>query len=201
MSQAPPMPTIQGVLLAAGHGRRWQAAGGQDDKLLHRLPDGTPVVVAAARALQAALPGSLAVVRPGAHAVAEVLAACGMTLVWADPASTGMGENLARAIGRSREAAGWVVALGDMPGVSPDVVRAVSNALMQGHDLVAPFHQNRRGHPVGFGRTHQADLLALRGDTGARDLLAAQAHRLHRLNVDDEDILIDLDEPPSWHAR
>ena len=48
------MARIVGLLLAAGHGRRF---GG--DKLLQPLADGTPVAVAAARALKAACADSI----------------------------------------------------------------------------------------------------------------------------------------------
>lgn len=45
------------VLLAAGRGRRFHAAGGQGDKLGQRLPDGRTVAIAAAQALRAAWSG------------------------------------------------------------------------------------------------------------------------------------------------
>ena len=49
---------MQAILLAAGRSSRF---GG--NKLLHPLADGTPVALAAARNLVAALPGALAVVK------------------------------------------------------------------------------------------------------------------------------------------
>jgi CTP:molybdopterin cytidylyltransferase MocA len=58
---------ICGILLAAGAAKRF--GGG---KLLHPLPDGTPLGVAAARNLAMALPGVLAVVRPGDSALAAM---------------------------------------------------------------------------------------------------------------------------------
>lgn len=195
MSPSRPSLAIQGILLAAGHGRRWTAAGGQDDKLLHRLPDGTPVVVAAAKALQAALPRSIAVVRPEAQAVADAIRACGLTVIWADPASSGMGENLAQAVRMSDQAGGWVVALGDMPHVSLDVIQAVTQALRDGQTLAAPFFKGQRGHPVGLGRVHREALWRLQGDTGAKALLSAHADQVHRVMVDDEGVLTDLDVP------
>ncbi|MFO1431924.1 MAG: NTP transferase domain-containing protein [Candidatus Competibacteraceae bacterium] len=39
--------------------------------------------------------------------------------------------------------------------------------------IAAPVWNGRRGHPVGFGRQCYPALVALRGDTGARELLNA----------------------------
>jgi molybdenum cofactor cytidylyltransferase len=192
-----PSLEIRGVLLAAGHGRRWLAAGGDTDKLMHRLPDGTPMVVAAARALNDALPRSVAVVRPADAAVAHALRACGLHVVWADEESGGLGQNLAMAVASTPSADGCVVSLGDMPRVQTSTVAAVAEALADGHTLAAPFYRGERGHPVGFGKVLKPALLALRGDVGARELLRSNAQDVHRINVDDEGVLIDMDVPPA----
>lgn len=186
---------VQGILLAAGLGRRWRAAGGSTPKLLHPLADGTPMVLAAARALSAALPDSLAVVRRSDTDIAQALMDLGMDIIWADERSEGMGENLAKAVRSSQGTPGWVVALGDMPCIQTTTICQVADALRQGHDLVAPFFQNLRGHPVGFSRTCGAQLMALRGDRGAAELLQRQAQQIHRLNVDDPGVLMDFDTP------
>jgi molybdenum cofactor cytidylyltransferase len=55
---------ITGILLAAGNASRFGS-----NKLLHLLPDGTPIAMAAARNLKAAIPSSLAIVRPQDHAL------------------------------------------------------------------------------------------------------------------------------------
>ena len=68
-------------------------------------------------------------------------------------------------------------------------------ALAAGSALVAPFHHGQRGHPVGFAAEFGPELLSLRGDAGARDLLARHASALTRLDVDDPGILIDVDTP------
>lgn len=60
MSTAVRPDRIVGILLAGGSARRFGA-----DKLLHPLPDGVPIAVAAARNLAAALPRVVAVDDPG----------------------------------------------------------------------------------------------------------------------------------------
>jgi molybdenum cofactor cytidylyltransferase len=186
---------ITGVLLAAGHGRRWAAAGGETNKLLHRLPDGTPLVVAAARTLRAALPNSIAVVRRRDVPAARALLDCGLELVFVDDGEAGLGDNLARAVLATADAAGWVVALGDMPFIHVQSVQAVVAALRAGSTLVAPYCRGQHGHPVGFDAMHGPDLAALSGDRGAAALLQRHADRLHRIEVDDEGVLLDIDVP------
>lgn len=185
-----------GILLAAGHGRRWTAAGGAPNKLLHRLPDGTPVVVAAARTLVSALPRSVAVVRRSDDAVAALLAECGLEIVLVDDAHAGLGDNIALGVNATPEAAGWVIALGDMPFIRPDSIAAVADEIRSGSPLAAPRFRGQRGHPVGFAARYGNALGELRGERGAVAVLQRDAEGLRLVEVDDEGVLLDLDVPP-----
>jgi molybdenum cofactor cytidylyltransferase len=179
---------IVGVLLAAGRGERF---GG--DKLLAPLPDSTPIGVAACRQLVAALPDTIAVVRPGDVRLAELLRDCGARTLECPLAASGMGHSLACAINASRDAAGWVVALADMPWVRASTIATLADALREGAPMAAPAFNGRRGNPVGFSSAY-ADVLAnLEGDRGARDLVARAAGLLRVLDVDDDGVLRDVD--------
>ncbi|WP_374261556.1 NTP transferase domain-containing protein [Zoogloea sp.] len=179
-----------GILLAAGYGRRF---GG--DKLSHPLVDGLPMAVVAARALRAACPHSVAVVRPEQVDLAGRLAAEGLTVVTCAAAREGMGYSLAAGVTATPEAAGWVVALGDMPFVQPGTLRQVADALTDGAALAAPFHAGRRGHPVGFAARWRDALRQLTGDAGARAILGAHGDLLWRIESDDAGVLRDVDTP------
>ena len=161
----------QGILLAAGYGRRFDPDGRQD-KLLAPLADGRPVLWHSARALAEALPGSLAVIRPGQPARARWLREAGCRVLEAPTAEAGMGHALAAAVAASAEADGWVVALADMPWLPAAAIRAVASRITTPSTVTAPRHAGQRGHPVGFGRAWGAQLMALEGDQGARALLA-----------------------------
>jgi molybdenum cofactor cytidylyltransferase len=179
-----------GILLAAGASRRF--GGG---KLLAPLPDGTPVGVAACRAMRAALPEVVAVVRPGDDTLAELLRREGVRVVACERADEGMGASLACGVGASAAAAGWVVHLADMPWVRPSTVRAIADAIAGGASLAAPVHRGERGHPVGFAASHHDVLCALGGDEGARAILARSGAELARVDVDDAGALRDVDRP------
>ena len=186
MASVPPT----GILLAAGSSRRF---GG--DKLLATLPDGTPVGVAALRAMRAALPGVIAVVRPHDEKLAALFAAHGARVVHCARADEGMGASLACGVDASADAAGWVVALADMPWIATATIRAVADAIAAGASLAAPFCRGERGHPVGFAASHRASLQALGGDEGARAIVAGAGTALVRVDVDDAGVLRDVDAP------
>jgi len=186
-----------GVLLAAGLGSRFDPLG-LHNKLLARMPDGTPVAHEAAHRLLLVVTRVIAVVRPGSDALARALNDAGCDVVFAANAERGMGASLAAGITASEDAEGWVVALADMPRIALPTIEAVARALDGGAPLVAPFYEGQRGHPVGFGSEHRDALLALDGDTGAKALLTSQA--LTRIDVDDPGILRDVDTPDDLRA-
>jgi len=181
---------IAGVLLAAGAGTRF---GGR--KLLYPLATGTSVGIAALRNLRSALPHVVAVVRPGDDELRLLLAAEHVSIVECAEAERGMGHSLAAGVAAKSEADGWVIALGDMPHIQPDTIRAVTEALERGVPLVVPIFAGQRGHPVGFGRRFRDDLLALSGDAGARAILTRHPSAVHQLEVIDPGVVQDVDTP------
>lgn len=193
------MARIVGLLLAAGQGRRFGA-----DKLLQPLTNGTPVAVAAARALKAACPCSIAVLRPEQDVLAVLLEAEGLTVVRCAAARSGMGHSLAAGVAAGSAALhdvdGWVVALADMPCIGVPTLQRVVEAIAGGAMLAAPMHAGRRGHPVGFAARWKDDLLALEGDEGARIILRQHAALLQTLETDDPGVLQDVDTPADLAA-
>jgi molybdenum cofactor cytidylyltransferase len=180
---------IVGLLLAAGSARRFGS-----DKLSHNLPHGVAIAVQAARHLKAELPRVVAVVRPGSDELLKNLSAEGCEVAVCSNAAEGMGASLACAVRAAGPADGYLVALGDMPFVRPSSIAAVRDALAAGAPLAAPFWRARRGHPVGIAGRFHAELLALRGDEGAKALLGA-GHRLVKIAVGDPGVIRDIDTP------
>lgn len=167
------------LILAAGRGERFRAAGGQSDKLDAALTtaSGTRSVLAhvIAAAQASGLPWHVVRAADTAH-----------------HAEQGMGTSIATGVAATPEAPGWLVLPGDLPLVQPQSLRAVAEALSK-HTVVLPLVQGQRGHPVGFGRACREALLALRGEQGARSVL--QAHRPHTLVLDDVGCTLDVDTP------
>ncbi len=182
-----------GILLAAGRGRRFDPLG-RRNKLLQPLGAGDCVVAASARTLLCVLPRVIAVVPPQDGGVADVLRDAGCEVVLCAGADSGMAASLVQAIAHSLpQADAWLVALGDMPYVSPGTLRALLAALARGADIAAPVFEGRRGNPVAFGAQHLPALLALQGEHGARAILKSSP--VVEVAVDDPGILRDIDTP------
>lgn len=180
---------IVGLLLAAGSARRFGS-----DKLRHALPHGVAIAVQAARHLKSQVE-VVAVVRPGSQELAQALQGEGCKVVTCDNAAEGMGASLACAVRAAEGAAGWLVALGDMPYARPSSIAAVRAALEGGAPLAAPYFHARRGHPVGIAARFRQELLSLGGDEGAKAILSRHGAELLKIPVGDPGVIRDIDRP------
>jgi molybdenum cofactor cytidylyltransferase len=185
---------IVGLLLAAGSATRFGS-----DKLRHELPHGVSIAVQAARHLKLEIESVIAVVRPGSHELAQALKDEGCDVVVCEHAAEGMGASLAcaaRAVAhRHPDADGCLVALGDMPFVRRTTIAAVRDALAAGAPLAAPYFRARRGHPVALSKPFLQQLLALKGDEGAKVLVAQNERALVKIPVGDPGVIRDIDTP------
>lgn len=180
------------ILLAAGSARRFGA-----EKLLHALPHDVPIAVQALRHLKAVFDPKdiVAVVRPDAGALADLLRAEGCAVTPCERAAEGMGASLACGVAAAGAADGYLVALGDMPFIRASSIAAVRDALAAGAGFAVPFFRARRGHPVGIAGAFRADLARLQGDEGARALLEAHPQRVVKVPVGDPGVIRDIDTP------
>ncbi|MEQ8663338.1 MAG: nucleotidyltransferase family protein [Gammaproteobacteria bacterium] len=181
---------VTGILLAAGFARRFGA-----NKLVATLGDGTPVVVATARRLAAAVDDTLAVVPGTAGAVEALLHAEGIAVARCAAAADGMGHSLACGVRAAAASDAWLVMLGDMPFVAPATLARLVATLRAGAAIVVPSHAGADGHPVGFAARFAAELADLDGDRGARALLTRHAALVQRVDVTDPGIHRDIDVP------
>jgi len=179
---------VVGILLAAGSASRF---GGP--KLMAPLPGGTPVGVAALRNLLPAVDAIVAVLRPDDTVLASALAAQGARLSPCPSAADGMGASLSWGVRAAPAAAGWVIALADMPWIAPATATRVADALRRGSALAVPMHCGERGHPVGISARFYGELVMLSGDEGAKRVLAAHAPAIESIAVDDPGALRDVD--------
>ena len=171
-------PEIGGIILAAGEGRRFGGA-----KQLAPL-NGRPLIEHALEAMLAVPAIDPVVIVLGAHAEriqaeadlrgAEVV----VCEAWADGQSASLKAGAA-ALGEVEAA---VITLADQPFITPQVIAGVLDQRGR-HLAVRATYDGRPGHPVLLERRLLDHVRELSGDTGARDLLIGEGHRVRRFEA------------------
>ena len=159
--------TVCGLVLAAGSGRRFGSP-----KQLSRLA-GRPLLEHALEAMGRASVDRFAVVL-GASAD-DVLAAVdlkGGEPVLCDDWREGQSASLRAGVRSLRDADAVVVILGDQPLISAAAIDRVTSARSREADGARATYEGRPGHPVLLERRLLERVSGLRGDIGARELLA-----------------------------
>lgn len=158
---------IGAVLLAAGCARRF---GGS--KLLGAL-QGRPVIRWSADALVAAgIAEPVVVVPPGHEDIRAALSGLRARLVVNPEPERGMGRSLALGVAAVAGDHDWIaITLGDEPGLDPAWIARLAMRRGRGVTVVAATFRGARGHPVLFHRSVFAELMALDGDRGARQVV------------------------------
>lgn len=188
------MPAVCALVLAAGEGRRFAPSGGAW-KLAAPLPDGRPVLRAACEALAGAADEIVVVCGARLDAAADILAGLPVRLVACPDAQLGMGASLRFGVRETRPQTGWLVALGDMPFVSPATHAAVRARLETGAAIARPVFRGRPGHPVGFSAQQRSRLLAIADEGGAAGLLRDSPGLVASVACDDPGCVADVDRP------
>jgi len=92
-----------------------------------------------------------------------------------------------------------IVVLGDQPFVSPVTIGALIDAYHSSKaSVVVPVYHGRRGNPVLFDRKLFPQIKRVRGDIGAKSVVARNKDNVVEVDVDDEGILADIDTPSDY---
>ncbi|MBC8339802.1 MAG: nucleotidyltransferase family protein [Rhodospirillales bacterium] len=182
------------VVLAAGASRRM----GDENKLLANV-HGRPIIRSAVTAALEAGAGPVVVVTgfEGGR-VRAVLS--GLDVGFADNPDypEGLSTSLKAGIEAvPQDCTGAVIVLGDMPRVSAAIIDKLVDRFETGggETICVPVHGGRRGNPVLWPRRFFADLAAVQGDRGGRDLLQRLSGHIETVEVDTPEIFFDVDTP------
>jgi molybdenum cofactor cytidylyltransferase len=179
--------TVGVLLLAAGRSVRFGS-----DKRLAFLPDGKTVLAATLENIQASNLPVLVCLENGEDAAAKICDRLCVNFIICENANLGMGYTLAEGIAGIAGWQGVLIALADMPFVQPTTYRQLGEALSS-DTIFRPEYEGHIGHPVAFGAHYFGELMAHRGDFGARELLKKYAASVNSIECDDPGILRDID--------
>jgi molybdenum cofactor cytidylyltransferase len=159
------------MVLAAGGSRRMGSA----KQLLH--VNGEPLVRLAARiALEANLHPVVVVLGAQADRIRPQLAGLALLMVenpgWREGLASSLRAGIDAILRAAPSARGLIVMPVDQPRLTSAHLKNIEAAQRaSGSTIVASDYGDHRGPPAYFGRLHFPELLALRGDKGARELL------------------------------
>jgi len=179
-----------GILLAAGSSRRFG-----NNKLVQPVVSDTPMLLVSAKNLVDVLPDSIAVISKEVTSLTPQLESLGLRVVLNEQAATGIGSSIACGVRASAGACSWLIALADMPYIKQETLGRLVERLRNGARIVAPVYAQQRGHPVGFHRQFQQELLALHNDIGAREVIHQHRQELELLATEDAGVITDIDQP------
>jgi len=189
---------ICAIVLAAGESRRM---GSQ--KLL--LPFGATTVIGRVvdQLLQSGIDKIFVVTGHNADKIAEELSARAVAIVDNPDYPSGMLSSVRcglRAL--PRECQGVMVALGDQPSITTNLIDDIIQAFKANHKgIVVPVFQNRRGHPILLSTRYRDEILSQYDDAGLRDLLHAHPDDVLELAVSDPCVLSDMDCPEDYQRE
>jgi molybdenum cofactor cytidylyltransferase len=181
---------VGGILLAAGSSSRLS----QPKQLLSFR--GVPLVRhVAEQALASRLACLIVVVGYRAADVGAALAGLRADLVQNPSYAGGQSTSLrCGLLAFPREPAAALILLVDQPFVDTSLIdRLIGLYEESGALIVAPQCAGRRGNPVIFDRALFPELLAVVGDTGARDVISRHRDRLVTLELPDDHAFQDVD--------
>ena len=160
---------IGGLILAAGGGSRF---GGR--KQLAEL-DGRPLLEHAIDAMREvpAIERILVVLGSSAEEISRRVNLEGVETVVCEEWEEGIAASLRAGVEALSDCESIVLTLGDQPFITPQVIAAIADYAPSPAPAARATYEGRPGHPVLIKRELYGQVLALRGDEGARDLLAA----------------------------
>jgi molybdenum cofactor cytidylyltransferase len=190
---------IAAVVLAAGRSTRM----GGPNKLLAKINDRPLVRIAVEAALTSKAHPVIVVTGHQRDRVEAALDGLDVRLVRNPDFAEGLSTSVKTGIAAVPEDVdGAIVCLGDMPQVNAPLIDRLIGAFdpEKGALVVVPAIDGQRGNPVVWSRRFFPELATLRGDTGARHLIASSPEAVIEVPLPGTAALVDVDTPEALEA-
>lgn len=185
-------PRVTAIVLAAGKSSRMGT-----NKLLADV-NGEPMIRRTVAAVGQAVDHTIVVTGRDKEEIERALEGVSVSFVHNSDFAEGLSTSLKRGIEVApTETDAAIIALGDMPLVTPDTVRRLIAAYnpAEHRSICVPVYKGERGNPVLWGRQNFEALAGLEGDKGARVLFRTHSDEIVEVEMLDESVLMDADTP------
>ena len=187
--------SLTAIVLAAGQSRRM----GAQNKLLLDVGGRSVLARAVSAFVDANVTSIIVVTGADRGAVKRAVPATDRVRLVHNPEYTaGMGASIRCGVSAIHAAAvGYAICPGDLPLLTSATIRRLLRAFREQAPpcIVRPRVDGQPGHPVLFDAAFRDDLLGLKGDEGARDVLRRHVQRVTYVDVDAPGTARDVDTP------
>ena len=190
-------PMLSAILLAAGKSQRM-------GKLKQLMSFGKSTILEQAidNLLSSAVDETIVVVGHEAEEIEKTIATKPVKIMFNPNYGEGMSTSIiAGLILVDPRAQAVMLALGDQPLVDSQTINHLI-AEFSNHDkgIAVPTYKGKRGHPVILAIKYKAELLELKGDIGAREIIKNHPEDILEVAVASESVIADIDTTDDYRS-
>ncbi len=186
---------VSAIVLAAGESKRM-------GKLKQLLPLGESTIIEQTidNLLSSRIGEVIVVMGHGAEEIKRRLGTRQVKIVYNPRYTEGMSTSIAAGLRElDAKADAVMLVLADQPFIDSQTIDKLLDEFGK-HDrgIAFPAYRGKRGHPVIFSRRYIDELLKLKGDAGAKELIERHPDDILEVPVDSPGILRDIDTPEAY---
>ena len=103
----------------------------------------------------------------------------------------------------SKETEAFFICLGDMPNVNKEIYNQLINASFSNKDkeIFVPYYQERQANPILFSKKIQDKIRQIKGDFGAKKIIADNEKKVFKLLIRDKGVITDFNKINDFETR
>ena len=187
---------ISAILLAAGQSKRMNG----ENKLTKEI-QGIPLIKLSVKNILASSINELIIVLGHQKEIIEKLIDKNekIKFVFNKNFESGMASSIKVGLNNlSEKTEAFLICLGDMPMVSPDIYNQLIKS-KNDKEITVPIYKGQQGNPVLFLKSMKEKLMTLQGDVGAKKILEIHKNKLLNVEINDKGITKDFNTKDNFN--
>jgi molybdenum cofactor cytidylyltransferase len=178
---------ITGIILASGLSKRMKR-----DKLLIELNEKPIIEYVIKAAVRSNLDHVILVYRK--EIVKVIAKKYKVDTIYNDNAHLGQSQAIKLGVSKSHKDSSLMFLMGDQPFVNSELINKLILKYKKNKlPILVPYYNGNRGMPNIFGPIYRKELLKVEGDAGGREILKRDHLKIHRVDIVDRKLGIDID--------